>query len=89
MQEFEARWGTKVTTHISIQAQVPSDEPCLSIVDYMNWAVYRAFTRGEMRYYRAVEDKVSLLVDSYDHAKYPKNWYNRKNPFDINKITPL
>ncbi len=89
MQEFEARWGTKVTTHISIQAQVPSDEPCLSIVDYMNWAVYRAFTRGEMRYYRAVEDKVSLLVDSYDHAKYPKNWYNRKNPFDISKITPL
>jgi hypothetical protein len=55
----------------------------------MNWAVYRAFTRGEMRYYRAVEDKVSLLVDSYDHAKYPKNWYNRKNPFDISKITPL
>jgi hypothetical protein len=24
----------------------------------MNWAVYRAFTRGEMRYYRAIEQKV-------------------------------
>ena len=88
MQEFEARWGTKVTRHINIQAQVPSDEPCLSIVDYMNWAVYRAFTRGEMRYYRTVEDKVSLLVDSYDHAKYPKNWYTRKNPCDTSKSTP-
>jgi len=55
----------------------------------MNWAVYRAFTRGEMRYYRVVEEKVGLLVDLYDTAKYPNSWYSRKNPFDINKITPL
>ena len=89
VQEFETTWHTKVATNISVQAQVPSDEPCLSIIDYMNWAVYRTFTRGEMRYYRTVEDKVSLLVDSYDHAKYPKNWYTRKNPFDTSKITPL
>lgn len=89
VQEFESTWKTKVTTRISVQAQVPSDEPCLSVVDYMNWAVYRAITRGEMRYYRVVESKVSLLVDLYDRAKYPKNWYNRKNSFDANKITPL
>lgn len=89
VQEFENTWKTKVTTRISAQAQVPSDEPCLSVTDYMNWAVYRAFTRGEMRYYRVVESKVSLLVDLYDRAKYPKNWYNRKNSFDVNKITPL
>lgn len=89
VQEFENTWKTKVTTRISVQAQVPSDEPCLSVTDYMNWAVYRAFTRGEMRYYRVVESKVSLLVDLYDRAKYPKNWYNRKNSFDVNKITPL
>lgn len=81
VQEFENTWKTKVTTRISVQAQVPSDEPCLSVTDYMNWAVYRAFTRGEMRYYRVVESKVSLLVDLYDRAKYPKNWYNRKNSF--------
>jgi hypothetical protein len=42
-----------------------------------------------MRYYRVIEDKVSLLVDLYDTARYPQNWYNRKNPFDINKVTPL
>lgn len=81
VQEFENTWKTKVTTRISVQAQVPSDEPCLSVTDYMNWAVHRAFTRGEMRYYRVVESKVSLLVDLYDRAKYPKNWYNRKNSF--------
>ena len=64
VQEFETTWHTKGATNSSVQAQVPSDEPCLSIIDYMNWAVDRAFTRGEMRYYRTVEDKVSLLVDS-------------------------
>jgi hypothetical protein len=55
----------------------------------MNWAVYRAFTRGEMHFYRTIEEKVSLLVDLYDTANYPHNWYNRRNPFDIAKITPL
>ena len=58
-------------------------------MDYVNWAVYRAFTRGEMRYYKTIEGKVSLLVDLYDSAKYPGNWYNRRNPYDVKKITPL
>lgn len=89
IHEFEQAWKTKVETQITVQAQVPSGEPCLSIVDYMNWAVYRAFTRGEMRYYRVIEEKVSLLVDLYDRDRYPHNWYSRKNPFDIQKITPL
>jgi hypothetical protein len=88
-ERFEEAWRTTVATRIDIQAQRPRGEPCLSIVDYMNWAVYRAFTRGEMRYFNVVADKVSLLVDLYDYKKYPKNWYNRKNSFDINKITPL
>jgi len=89
IERFEEKWDTRVTTTFKVQAQTPKGEPCLSVIDYMNWAVYRAFTRGEMRYYRVVEDKVSLLVDLYDITKYPHNWYTRKNPFDIKKITPL
>lgn len=89
VSQFESKWKTTVQSTYEVHAQTPAGEPCLSIVDYMNWAVYRAFTRGEMRYYRSVENKVSLLVDLYDTAKYPKNWYARQNPFDINKITPL
>ncbi|MFH1636015.1 MAG: DUF3800 domain-containing protein [Chloroflexota bacterium] len=86
---FEQKWGLTVTSSIEIQAQTPKGDPCLSVVDYMNWAVYRAFTRGEMHYYRVVEEKVSLLVDLYDVGKYPQNWYNHRNPFDVKKITPL
>lgn len=89
MRKFETTWNTKITTNMHFQVQTPAGEPCLSLVDYMNWAVYRAFTRGEMRYYAAIEEKVSLLVDLYDKDKYPNNWYSRKNSFDIKKITPL
>jgi hypothetical protein len=89
VHEFEGKRKTIVKTQTSVQAQTPEGEPCLSIVDYINWAVFRAFTRGEMRYFETIRDKVSLLIDLYDTDKYPYSWYTKKNPFDINKITPL
>lgn len=89
LARFESKWNTAVNTAINIQAQTPKGEPCLSVVDYMNWSIFRAFTTGEMRYYQTVEEKVSLVVDLYDTARYPQNWYSRRNPFDTNKITPL
>jgi hypothetical protein len=89
VQRFESKWDCEVATKFEVQAQTPSGEPCLSVVDYVCWAVHRAFTRGEMRYYRTIEEKVSLLVDLYDTDRYPENWYSRRNPFDTTKITPL
>lgn len=89
INRFEQKWDVSITTEIDIQAQTPEGEPCLSVVDYMNWAVYRAFVRGQMGYYNTIADKVSLLVDLYDRANYPNNWYKRSNPFDAKKITPL
>jgi hypothetical protein len=89
LKRFEQKWGKPVTTELDIQAQMLRGEPCLSVIDYMNWAVYQAFTRREMRYYRVVADKVRLLVDLYDTARYPNNWYSRRNPFDAEKITPV
>ena len=89
INRFEERWKTKVETSILLEPQNPVGEPCLQIVDYMNWAVYRAFVKREMRYYRFVESKVSLLIDLYDTENYPNTWYNQRNPFDINKTSPL
>jgi hypothetical protein len=86
---FESQWGKTVQTVYSVQPQTAVGEPCLQVIDYMNWAVYRAFVKREMRYYRFVQDKVSLLVDLYDRANYPRNWYSRANPFDIDKASPL
>lgn len=89
IRRFEEKWETKVVSTFSVQAQTPKGEPCLSVIDYMNWAVQRAFVKREMRYYRFIEDKVSLLIDWYDTDNYPKNWYNRENPFDVEKSSPL
>jgi len=90
IDSFENRWGKKVDTEINVTPQTPVGEPCLQVIDYMNWAVYRAFVRGEMRYFDFIADKVSLLVDLYDLDNYPNNWYSRdKNPFDVKKISPL
>ena len=89
IKKFEDKWDTQVETKYHIQAQTPKGEPCLSVIDYMNWAVYRGFTRGEMRFFKVVEEKVDFLLDLYDSGNYPNNWYTKKNPFDIKKITPL
>ena len=86
---FEARWEKKVDTQILVDPQTAIGEPCLQVIDYMNWAIYRAFVRRELRYFHFIEEKVSLLVDLYDIANYPHNWYNRDNPFDIEKASPL
>lgn len=86
---FEKKWGIKINGQIEILPQSPVGEPCLQIVDYMNWAVQRAFIRNEERFYKLIEDKVSYLVDIYDFDKYPKNYYSRRNKFDTTKISPL
>jgi len=89
VDRFELRWDTRVQTEIRIDPQTGVGEPCLQVIDYMNWAVYRAFVKREMRFYKFVEDKVSLLVDLYDLANYPNSYYSRENPFDIEKTSPL
>jgi len=86
---FEKKWKTKINSEIKIQAQILSGEPCLQVVDYMNWAMQRAFIKKEIRYFNFVREKISYLVDIYDFDKYPKNFYNSKNPFEVNKISPL
>ena len=86
---FEKKWKKKVNSQIDTQAQTLSGEPCLQVIDYMSWAVQRAFIKKEMRYFDFVGDKISYLVDLYDFDKYPKNFYHSRNQFDINKISPL
>ena len=74
---------------VNITPQYPVGEPCLQIADYMNWAVQRAFVKGEDRYLKFVEDKITYLCDVYDFDKYPKNFYSKTNKFDITKMSPL
>ncbi len=86
---FEKKWKVKINSETYIYAQTPSTEPCLQIVDYMNWATQRVFAKKEERYYKFIENKVSFLCDIFDTAKYPNNYYRQKNTFDLKKISPL
>lgn len=86
---FEDQWKIKVTSEIKVFPQTPSAEPCLQIIDYINWAVQRAFIKREVRYLDFIYDKISLIVDVYDFKKYSRNFYNSKNPLSLTKISPL
>lgn len=70
----------------------PYQEPLLSIVDYLCWAVQRVFEKGDVFYYDFIRSKISLVVDIYDFSNYKKgkNFYTIKNPLTLkNKLGPL
>ncbi len=85
----EAKLKHSIDSTQKILPQTPSGEPCLQIVDYCNWAIQRAFLKGEMRYYNYIKEKYGLIVDLYDYKDGWKNFYNKRNTFDIKKISPL
>ena len=85
----ENKLNTSINSVQKIFPQKSSDEPCLQIVDYCNWAIQRAFLQKDMRYYNFLKEKFGLIVDLYDYQKSWKNFYSKKNPFDIKKISPL
>lgn len=89
VRQFEAQWKTKISGAVEIQAQSPVGEPCLQAVDYAAWAIYRAYTKQEMRFFNVIADKVSLIHDLYDTANYPQNYFTKKNLFDVKKTSPL
>lgn len=61
--------------NVVFNVQKPTGEPLLAVVDYALWAVQRVFTRGEMRYYDVLRDKIPPIIDIYDRDKY-KDWGN-------------
>jgi hypothetical protein len=88
--DFEAKHLCSVDSNFEVLVQIPSDEPCLQIADYLNWIVQRAFIKKEMRYYSFLKEKIHLIWDIYDSNKYPDSFYTQnKNPFDITKISPI
>ena len=86
VKDFENKYNIKVNAQIGVHPQTPIGEPCIQVVDYMNWALQRAYSKKETRYLDFVMDKISLITDIYDFEKYPRNYYNRKNPFSLDKI---
>jgi len=92
VERFRQKWGTDVSTQLNIETLRSSQDFMLQVVDYANWAVQRAFERGEMRYFNFLSDKFELVLDVFDKKNYKGgcNFYDRnKNPFEIKKASPL
>lgn len=92
VRRFRTKWEMDIQTTVDITSTQPMQEPLLQVVDYANWAVYRAFERGEMRFFDTLRERFELIVDVFDKDKYKGggNWYTRVgNPFDIKKASPL
>ena len=88
---FEKYYGAKASAlapriAVNIQAQSPKGEPCLSVIDYVAWALQRAYITRQVRYYDFVADKVSYISELREDGAAQ---YSRKNPFDINKAALL
>lgn len=94
--KFRKKYKVGELTTVNIETNQPAQEPVLQAIDYVMWAVQRAFEKGEMRYFEYMREKVELLWDFYDIEKRtrkdPKEttiYDRRRNPFDIKKVSPL
>ena len=86
---FEKKHSHKNVAIHKIYSQLPKTEPCLQVIDYVTWAVQRAFIKKESRYMDFLQNKIRFICDIYDFEKYPDNFSSKDNPFDITKISPL
>lgn len=88
-ETFYNKWGKTNESSIRLFIQEPSQIVPLQVIDYILWAVNRVYSKGDMRYFNYIRDKVSLVIDIFDSAKYPNIYYSEKKPLDITKISPL
>lgn len=90
-QKFKESWEHEHDNKFYVQSQTKTGEICLQIIDYVSWAVQRVFTKSEMRFFKALENKISFVWDIYDFDNYKKGntFYTKKNKLDTKKISPL
>ena len=92
---FNKKWNVENQAKIKVLVQKSSQEPCLQVIDYLNWAIYRAITTGESNYFEFIKEKYSFIWDIFDskNAGKENGWKNiyakDKNPFDVKKMSPL
>jgi len=96
--EFRQKYSGAALTTVNIETNQPAQEPVLQAIDYVLWAVQRAFEKGEMRYFDYLRGKIEIW-DIYDFEKSKETdklkdigstvYDRRKNPFDIKKASPL
>lgn len=89
-ENFQRTWKADIQLPVAIRSSVPSKEPGLQVVDYYLWALQRLMERSEDRYFAAVADQFSLIMDLDDkRAKPYGRWYTARDPLTLEKKKPL
>jgi hypothetical protein len=89
---FRKKYPSAIATTVNVGTAYSADEPLLQAADYALWAVQRAFGRREMRYFDFISPKVEMVWDIYDFGSIGAGLpviFTRKNPFHIQKVSPL
>lgn len=61
--------------------------PEMSIIDYLLWALQRYIIKKEKRFFDAVIEKYSLIIDLYDRESYSRNYFTKENKFGLEKVS--
>lgn len=68
-QKFRDKFKGAAVTKVDIDTSQTAQEPVLQAIDYVLWAVQRAFEKSEMRFFEYMRDKIELVWDVYDFRK--------------------
>ena len=63
------RRGAPLKIAYNCEIVLSKDTPELSIVDYLLWALQRNILKGEVRFYNALIEKYTLIIDLYDNEQ--------------------
>ena len=90
-EKFQYKWGKENHNNIRIFVQQSTQIPLLQVIDYVLWTVFRAYERGEFRYFDVLRDKIKLVHDIFDTEtnRYYGAFYTDKNPLEAKKISPI
>ena len=82
-QYFEVRQNCgPLENEVNVSARSQKMEPCLSIVDYVGWAIQRAYTTGDRSFFERIEHRVGMVRELKGRGKKGKI-FNRKYGFKI------
>lgn len=102
IEHYQKKWQNFSSIIHPLSIQTPTGEPCLQAIDYINWAVYRAFVKREDRFINFLLPKIDLVWDIYaDKIRYT-DWsfrvpysdntvwfYTKRNPFALEGVAHL
>ena len=89
-REFQGRWKKGIDRPTSIGSSVPSQNPCLQVIDYYLWALQRLIERREDRFFQVLAPAYRLVLDRDDQRRFGYGeYYTSRNPIRLETLMPV